>query len=242
MSGFSPSSLGTEPFQSLPDNPLLVSIVIPVFNESACLNKNIASFSHLKSPLSEIIFVDGGSTDDTVSRLRSVGHRVVSSKKGRANQMNVGADYAAGKSVLFLHADVSVPENFLSVLPLIPGHSWGFFKIRLRNARWIYRVISAGINMRARVFGVATGDQGIFVDRKVFNQLKGFPAIALMEDIALSRILKKQKHPKIVDAYLDVSARRWEQRGIIKTVLLMWGLQFAYALGVSPDRLAGWYR
>ncbi len=228
--------------QGLPTTSTLVSIVIPVYNESACLNKNIALFSKLKSPLTEIIFVDGGSSDDTVGQLTFAGYRVVSSEKGRANQMNMGASCATAESLLFLHADVSVPENFLDVLSLIPGAAWGFFKVRLRSTRWIYRVISAGINMRSQLFGVATGDQGVFVDRNFFNQSGGYPVIALMEDVALSRKLKQQKKPKIIDAYLNVSARRWEHRGVIKTVLLMWGIQLAYVLGVSPQRLAHWYR
>ncbi len=248
MSDFSSSSLEKEPSEGAQLNTeLLVSIVIPVFNESEYLDKNLPLFDRLKSPSNEIIFVDGGSTDGTVGLLKSAGYRVVSSKKGRANQMNTGAEYAVAKSVLFLHADVSVPENFRDVLPIISGNLWGFFKVRLydtclANTRWVYRVISAGINIRARLFGVATGDQGIFVNRNVFNQLGGFPDIALMEDIALSRKLKKQKRPKIVNARLSVSARRWKHRGIIKTVLLMWGIQLAYVLGVSPERLACWYR
>ncbi len=247
-SSSSSSSLEKEPSEGSELNAeLLVSIVIPVLNESVCLAKNLPLFSRLQSPSNEIIFVDGGSTDSTVGILRSAGFRVVSSKKGRANQMNAGAEYAAANSVLFLHADVFVPENFRDVQSLISGNLWGFFKVRLydsclKNTPWVYRVIAAGINMRAQLFGVATGDQGIFVDKNVFKQLGGFPDIVLMEDIALSRKLKKQKNPKILDAQLNVSARRWEQQGILKTVLLMWGLQLAYVLGVSPERLASWYR
>ncbi len=220
----------------------LVSIVIPVLNESVLITKHLSFFSKLHSSVNEVIFVDGGSTDDTVAQLSAAGYCVVSSLLGRANQMNAGAAHARADSILFLHADIEAPNNFKELLSIIPRYSWGFFKVRLRHPHWVYRLVSSGINMRARLFQVATGDQGIFVKKALFNQLGGFPSIELMEDVALSRMLKKHVAPKEINEYLHVSARRWELRGVMRTIFLMWGIQLAYMLGVSPKRLANWYR
>ncbi len=190
----------------------------------------------------EIIVVDGGSNDATQAQ---VGNRamLISSRAGRAIQLNTGAQIATGELLLFLHADSRLPTLALNALVLAAdaGAQWGRFDLRLSGHHPLLRIIEKLVNLRSRLSGIATGDQGIFVRRELFNQLGGYPPIALMEDIALCRQLKKTARPVCLQQTLVSSSRRWETRGIIRTILLMWWLRLAYFCGVSPQRLASWY-
>lgn len=221
---------------------ILLSIIVPVFNEGAYLENNFVNFHSLESDSTELIFVDGGSSDDTVSILEAAGFRVQRSQKGRALQMNTGADVALGQHLLFLHTDTQLPTSIGDLLPLLENQLWGFFTVQLSHPGRVYRVISLGINLRSWLFNVATGDQGIIVQKPIFQALGGYKNMALMEDIELSRRLKNIAAPMILPNVLVVSSRRWEHRGPLKTAILMWGIQLAYKLGVSPERLRTWYR
>jgi len=190
----------------------------------------------------EVIFVDGGSTDGSKEFLVEHGFQVISSDKGRARQMNAGTKIARGESVLFLHADTRLPEDFEVLVPRITASTWGFFHVKLDAELWIYRWVSAGINFRARTFGVATGDQAIFVAREQFTGMGGYRQLELMEDIDLSRRLKRVCAAEVITQPVTTSARRWQHKGPLTTIVLMWSLQLAFKCGVSTARIARWYR
>jgi len=225
---------------------LSVAVILPVRNEAAVLEAALADLLVRHDPL-EVIVVDGGSHD--ASRAIADGFssrypvRVFNAPAGRALQMNAGAAAARADILLFLHADTRLPPNaFERVRDAIGrGHVWGRFDVRLDGARFAYRVIEGLMNRRSALTGIATGDQAIFVRRDVFESLGGYAPIALMEDIELSRRLKRRDRPARITDPVKTSARRWEHYGIVRTVLRMWGLRFLYWVGVSPARLARWY-
>jgi len=225
---------------------LSVAVILPVRNEAAVLEAALADLLVRHDPI-EVIVVDGGSRD--ASRAIADGFssrypvRVFNAPAGRALQMNAGAAAARADILLFLHADTRLPPNaFERVRDAIGrGHVWGRFDVRLDGARFAYRVIEGLMNRRSALTGIATGDQAIFVRRDVFESLGGYAPIALMEDIELSRRLKRRDRPARITDPVKTSARRWERYGIVRTVLHMWGLRFLYWVGVSPARLARWY-
>lgn len=226
------------------DGPRL-SIVIPTLNEGDTIAPLLHDLRGCYRPGDEIIVVDGGSTDHTTDKVRRHADRVLTSAPGRARQMNLGAESANGDAIWFLHADTRLPPRARDDLAALIGRgvAWGRFDIRLSGARWRFRLIESLINLRSRLSGIATGDQGMFVRRELFHQVGGFPEIPLMEDVALSRSLKRRRRPHCVrHPRIITSSRRWEDRGTIRTILLMWRLRLAYALGASADRLARHYR
>jgi rSAM/selenodomain-associated transferase 2 len=157
--------------------------------------------------------------------------------------MNAGAGEAQGDAFWFLHADTRVPETAISALlqALDDGRRWGRFDVRLSGRQATLRLIGFLMNLRSRLSGICTGDQGIFVTREAFNNVGGFPGIALMEDIALTKALRARSRPACLKPALVTSSRRWERAGIWRTVLLMWRLRLAYTLGADPDGLAKRY-
>ncbi len=226
-----------------PAASLSVAVVLPVLNEASQLPAAIQSLQ--AQTADDIVVVDGGSTDGTraIARAALRPVRLLESAPGRAMQMNAGAAAAHSDILLFLHADTRLPPNAIeSVRAVIrAGNVWGRFDVRLDNPRFAYRVIERFMNWRSALTGIATGDQAIFVRRDVFGKLGGYPAIALMEDIALSARLKRIRAPARLRTAVTTSARRWERRGVARTVLRMWWLRLCYWLGVSPARLARWY-
>lgn len=224
---------------------LTVAVILPVLNEAGTLPTLL---EHLRQQMpDEIIVVDGGSTDTTRdivwARTDPLSVRWLVSARGRASQMNTAAAAARADVLLFLHADTRLPLDALeSVRAVIrAGNVWGRFDVRLDNPRFVYRVIERFMNWRSALTGIATGDQAIFVRRNVFDKLGGYPAIALMEDIALSARLKRIMAPVRLRAVVTTSARRWERHGVAHTVARMWWLRLCYWIGVSPARLARWY-
>jgi rSAM/selenodomain-associated transferase 2 len=221
-----------------------LSIIIPALNEAAIIDSTLGALEKIKSEQIEIIVVDGGSSDRTVEIARRSADTVLIKPGGRAIQMNFGASQANGTYLLFLHADTVVPPGTIGILQQSSRRNciWGRFDIRLSGQCRIFRVVEYCMNLRSRLSGIATGDQGIFVERTTFRTMDGYPEIPLMEDIALSRKLKKISQPVCLTQKLTTSSRRWEERGIIRTILLMWWLRFRYFLGADPDKLASWYR
>ena len=217
----------------------LLSIIIPVFNEAGCIGDLLDS---LPTDI-ETIVVDGGSTDSTVEIATAKAVRVLSSKIGRARQMNTGASFASNEIFLFLHADTTLPVSFVSDLQQfhLSDNVWGRFDIRIDDTSTIFRIIEVMMNLRSRITGICTGDQAIFIKRSAFKQLGGFPTIALMEDIEISKQLKKISRPFCVHEPVVTSARRWLDGGIPQTILLMWRLRLEYFLGVSPGYLIRQY-
>lgn len=226
-----------------------LSIIIPVFNEAADISAALAALEPLRERGAEVIIVDGGSSDDTFALARTFCDHAITSARGRATQQNVGAQVATGDALLFLHIDTQLPDNVDALInaALIDDRNvWGRFDMKLGpnvlRAHSILNVIAALMNFRSRVTGIATGDQCIFVRKSVFDAVGGFPDIALMEDVALSKVLKKIAAPVCLRERVVTSARRWQKHGIWRTIMLMWWLRLAFWMGVSPTRLAAWYR
>jgi rSAM/selenodomain-associated transferase 2 len=222
-----------------------LSIIIPVLNEETALENNLEKLQWVRQLGHEIIVVDGGSHDNSVALSESLASRVVCSPPGRALQMNVGAKSATGDVFLFLHIDTLLPNDAIAVLEqaMPDGLSgWGRFDVQLSGRHVLFRIIERMMNWRSRLTSIATGDQAIFVSRDLFERLDGYAAIPLMEDIEISRRLKKYCKPIFFPQKVVTSSRRWEQGGICKTVWLMWQLRLAYWLGLDPARLAKRYR
>ena len=216
-----------------------VSIIIPCLNEEQTIRDCILALHPLRERGCEVIVVDGGSADKTVQMATPLADHILHSEPGRAKQMNLGASYASGEWLLFLHTDTRLPaviNDWVDQLYQASFH-WGFFALRLSGRRWPFRIIERAISFRSRITGIATGDQCQFVRRLLFEELGGFADIALMEDIELSRRLGRVARPLFWRQPVITSSRRWERRGIVKTVLLMWRLRLAYFLGASPRTL-----
>ncbi len=213
-----------------------LAIVMPVLNEAHAVTDAVDA---ARAQGDACIIVDGGSTDDTVRRAQRAGAQVVLAKRGRALQMNAGACIADCDVLLFLHADCRLPSGAGACIRehMARGAIWGRFDVRLDSQRPALALIGWMMNLRSRLSGIATGDQGIFVSRQAFEAQGGFPAIALMEDIAFSRAMRRVARPVCLRSTMLVSARRWERRGVVRTVLQMWGLRAAYFFGASPDWL-----
>lgn len=221
-----------------------VSIIIPVLNEGARISERLQALSALRRNSVEIIVVDGGSTDDTVAAARPHADHVLSAQRGRGSQMNAGAKVARGGVLLFLHADTALPEAADElVLKAIEtsARAWGRFDVSIDGAHPLLVLIGAMMNIRSRLTGIATGDQAIFVTRQAFMQVGLYPEIPLMEDIALSRKLKRVSRPACVRARARTSGRRWEENGVFRTLFLMWRLRLAFFMGRAPAELARRY-
>jgi len=229
------------PKQTLPS----LAIVIPVFNEEKNLPNALKEIQRLELEASdELIFIDGGSNDNTKQLIQDAGFHCLISEAGRAKQMNMGAQNTKSEIILFLHIDTSISSSNISNIKKTynQGFLSGRFNIRLSKNSLSYRIISFFINTRSCLTKVSTGDQGIFVSRDAFIAVGGFPTIALMEDVALSKKLKTLGKVACLQDELITSSRRWEHHGIVKTVLLMWKLRLLYWLGINPEKLAKMYR
>lgn len=226
---------------STPPPPL--SIVVPALDEAAGIGMALARLQPLRRRGCEVVVVDGGSRDATVALATPASDRVVVSPPGRAAQMNAGARVARGDVLLFLHADTELPDDadrrVLEALDAGPG--WGRFDVRIAGRPAMLRVIAAMMNLRSRLTAVATGDQAMFCRRAVFEAVGGFPSQPLMEDVEISKRLRRLGPPACLRARVTTSGRRWERHGVVRTVLLMWRLRLAYFLGVDPARLARIY-
>ena len=218
-----------------------LSVIVPCLNEADTIVETLDALAPLRARGAEVIVVDGGSSDWTVARAMPHADKVIVSARGRAVQMNRGVAHARGEVLLFLHADTRLPEDADVLIReglARTNRTWGRFDVRISGTHFLLGTIAAAMNLRSRLTGIATGDQAMFVDRTVFEYSGGFPAIALMEDIALSTLLREQGRPLCIGARVTTSGRRWEQHGVVRTVLLMWRLRLAYHLGADPDRLA----
>jgi rSAM/selenodomain-associated transferase 2 len=204
----------------------------------------VAALEHLQ-PLrrrgAEIIVVDGGSSDGSVALAAPHADQVLAAPRGRASQMNAGAAVARGGVLLFLHADCVLPPDADRLIVdgfATSSRRWGHFDVCLAGGHPLLGLIAFMMNLRSRLTGIATGDQGMFVTRELFAAAGGFPQMPLMEDIAFSRILKSHGAPLCLRARITASGRRWEERGVLRTIMLMWRLRLAYFLGADPADLA----
>jgi len=221
-----------------------LSIIVPALNEAAGITATLAALAPLRARGAEVIVVDGGSDDGTAELAAAQADRVAVSARGRARQMNAGAAVARAPVLLFLHADTRLPEGAdRSIHAAIErGAGWGRFDVHIDGRARMLRVVAAMMNWRSRLTGIATGDQAIFVTRQAFDRVGGFPAQPLMEDIELSRRLRGLAAPACLRDRVLTSGRRWEQRGVWRTIFLMWRLRWRYWRGASPQALAEAYR
>jgi rSAM/selenodomain-associated transferase 2 len=229
-----------------------ISIIIPTLNEERTI---IATLVHTATlGFNELIVVDGGSTDDTPALVES--YRLstqssvlspvqwVTAPPGRARQMNEGAKASRGEILLFLHADTQLPHDAKTMIDTTLADRrmvGGRFDVRFDRPSMWGTVISRMMDWRSRLSGLATGDQALFVRRPIFEQMGGFADMPLMEDIEFSRRLKRAGAIATLTATVTTSFRRWEQQGLLRTILLMWALRFLYWVGVSPHTLSRWY-
>lgn len=222
--------------------PLTVAVIVPVLNEARSLPFLLSQFVGSNFP-DELILVDGGSEDETAALAVAGGAQLIMSPAGRARQMNAGASAADSDILWFLHADSILPSNGLSSLrtKAAAGALWGRFNVKMSHDGWQYRLLAGLMNLRSRGTGICTGDMGIFVRRDLFQAQGGFADIPLMEDIEFSRRLRRVQWPRCLAGPLVTSSRRWESRGFIATVVLMWSLRLQYFFGVSPDVLVRRY-
>jgi len=220
-----------------------ISIIVPVLDEAAGIVATLEALAPLRARGVEVIVIDGGSADATPELAEPLADRVIRSQRGRARQMNAGAAAAHGRTLLFLHADTRLPVRAdelvaLAVGDVLAGPRWGRFDVRIEGRSIWLRVVARMMNLRSRLTGIATGDQAIFVSREAFRAVGGFPEIPLMEDIALSKILLRLNRPVCLAACVTTSGRRWETRGVWRTILVMWWLRLRYFYGADPHRLA----
>ncbi len=219
-----------------------ISVIVPVLNE----DKSIAATLQALAPLQpyETIVVDGGSHDRTSEIAAEFGVKIISAERGRARQMNRGAQEASGEVFLFLHADTRLPTTaFADIAGALgdPRYVGGRFDVALDGSHWILPLVARLISYRSRVSKVGTGDQALFVRCEVFQRMGGFPDIPLMEDIALCRSLKRLGEVACLRSRVVTSARRWEADGVWRTIFRMWTLKLLYLSGVSPTRLKQFY-
>jgi len=222
----------------------VLSIIIPALNEAANLERHLPDLFRV-CPDAEVIVVDGGSTDGTpevVSRFPQA--KLMFAPRCRARQMNAGAECASGETLLFLHADTTLPTDAPDALTEALGRPdvvGGRFDVRFDDSRRIFNVVATMMNVRSRLSGIFTGDQAIFVRRRLFEAMGGYADVPLMEDIDFTRRLKRRGRLACLRLHVTTSARKWEREGALRTIALMWMLRFLYFAGVSPARLHGWY-
>jgi rSAM/selenodomain-associated transferase 2 len=221
-----------------------LAIVVPALDEAANLARLLPDLAR-DCPGAAIVVVDGGSRDDTAAVVaRQPGARLLASARGRALQMNLGARAADADTLLFLHADTRLPEGAAGAIEAAlaePGVVGGRFDVRFDNEGALFRTIAWFMNARSRASGICTGDQAIFVRRADFEAAGGYPEIPLMEDIELSRRLKRRGRLRALRLRVTTSARKWEREGPLRTIGLMWALRFLHFCGVAPARLHRWY-
>ncbi|MFQ5988601.1 MAG: TIGR04283 family arsenosugar biosynthesis glycosyltransferase [Candidatus Methylomirabilales bacterium] len=223
---------------------MMLSVIIPVLNEASNLERLLPDVMK-KCPGAEVIVVDGGSTDETLQVVEQFPFaRSVVSPRGRARQMNTGAQEAQAEILLFVHADTVLPYGASEAIHdamTDPRTVGGRFDIHLDNPSLAFQVIAFFMNLRSRLTGISTGDQAIFVRQKIFAEMGGYPNIPLMEDVEFTKRLKRQGRIACLRLPVTASVRKWEQEGVVRTVLLMWTLRLLYFFGMSPSRLHRFY-
>ena len=221
-----------------------LSFIIPTLNEERTLLLNQIFLKKIRKYLNaELIVVDGGSHDSTVNIAKTLSCNVYISEASRSKQFNLGAKHARGKYLVFLHADTVLDNDAINYLKKVNKNTqWGFFNIKIKSNNFKYKILSALINIRSRLFNYATGDQVMIVESNFFYRVKGFKEIYLMEDIELSNRIKKLCKPVLIKGLAITSSRRWEKYGFFKTIFLMRFLRILYFLGVNDKFLASIYK
>jgi len=217
---------------------------VPVLNEAQAIKDCLDALAPARRQGASIIVADGGSSDETAARARALCDALITAPRGRGSQMNAGAAAASNDILLFLHADTRLPQGGLEAMlenMARTGHNWGRFDVEIEGNHFLLPIVAALMNLRSRLTGIATGDQAIFVRRDIFETTGGFPDIALMEDIAMSKRLKRFGRPLCLRERVSTSGRRWEKHGVLRTIWTMWRLRAAYFFGADPAGLARRY-
>ena len=220
------------------------SIIIPVLDEEANLQSNLNSLQILRENQCEIIVVDGGSSDRSAEIAKPLVDKLLVTEFGRSNQMNFGAQNSKGEILIFLHADSRISCDSISqLIEKTKSHDdcWGWFRLKFDNSSFVFLIISSFMRLRSKITKVCTGDQTLFISSRLFKSIGGFPKIPIMEDVAISKILRTRISPIELKNITLSSARRWEQHGVFKTVVFMWYLRLLYWFGVSPYKLVRKY-
>lgn len=215
-----------------------LSIVIPVLDEAQRLPGLLISLQGWRQRGVEVLVVDGGSSDHSQALAAPLVDQLLVTAPGRATQMNAAAAEAGAPLLWFLHADSLIDDRHLQALARLPGgRLWGRFDVRLSGSGPGLAVVARAMNLRSRLTGIATGDQGIFVSGELFRQVGGYPQQPLMEDIALSAALRSRVRPRCLTPPMVADSRRWRERGVFRTIVQMWWLRFRYWRGEDPARL-----
>jgi rSAM/selenodomain-associated transferase 2 len=228
-------------------NPIEFSIIVPAFHEGENINALIEGLNRLDSEKnSEIVIVDGAQEMDTLGAIDRNHVVKISSEQGRAKQMNAGASIARGEILIFLHADTNLPSDALKKIRLLlerKEYVGGAFELGIKSDRLIFKVIGRLSSWRSRLNRIPFGDQAIFIRREYFNRMGGYKEIPLMEDVDLMRRIKKSGNKIwIFDERVMTSPRRWEKEGVIYCTVRNWTLQALYLIGISPHKLATFYK
>jgi rSAM/selenodomain-associated transferase 2 len=222
-----------------------LAVIVPVLNEADGIGRMLAALQTMRARGVRLVVVDGGSADDTADRARPFADELVFAERGRARQLNAGAQHvaAAADVLLFLHADTRLPADADRLIgeTIARGARWGRFDVRIDGSAALLRIVSALMNWRSRLTGICTGDQAIFVERALFETLGGFPDQPLMEDIEFSRRARHIAWPAALSGAIT-SGRRWERRGVWSTIRQMWSLRWRYWRGADPATLAREYQ
>ena len=221
-----------------------LSIVIPVLNEEKFLTRNQEMFTCLLKDGHEILIVDGGSQDSSLKTAYKLGYKVFSTRASRGHQLHFGAEHSRHELLLFLHVDTQLPLNAAKVITQTlskPNQHWGRFNVRFSSSKLVFRIISWLMNKRSCLTGIVTGDHAIFIRRECYFDCGGFSDIPIMEDVELSLRLKKITVPVCLPDEVITSSRKWEQKGVFYTILMMWKLRLMFFFGVSPEKLVRLY-
>ena len=222
----------------------IISIIIPVLNEAAIIESTLKRLQN--NPDVEIIVVDGGSSDRTVALAQKTGVTVIAiSSTGRASQMNVGAALAKADYLLFLHVDTQLPTNYLKLVTdslSQPQTVAGAFELAIAAKGISLRLVEILVKMRSHLLSLPYGDQAIFLPKKVFTAIGGFPDLPIMEDFELMQRLKRLGKIAIAPVPVITSPRRWQKLGVLQTTFINQLIIIGYYLGISPTKLRDFYR
>ncbi len=222
----------------------LITIIIPVLNEAKFIEKCLSNLSVNEQV--EIIFVDGGSQDNTVNLIKKYNVMVIQSPIAqRSYQMNLGAEKAQGEILLFLHGDTILPANYWQLISQSLDNNEviaGAFALKIDQQKLVFRLIEKMVNWRSSFWQLPYGDQGLFMQKKYFNQVNGFENLAIMEDFAMVKKLSKLGKIDLIKNPVITSARRWQKLGILKTTLINQLIIIGYYLGIDNQKLAQFYR
>ncbi|MEM7207373.1 MAG: TIGR04283 family arsenosugar biosynthesis glycosyltransferase [Pseudomonadota bacterium] len=233
-----------EPVSQTPSHPR-ISLIVPTLNEATRIGTFLDCVQAMRERDVEVVLVDGGSSDDTCEQVKTRVDLLIQTAPGRGAQMRAGAARASGEILWFVHVDSQLPPNadqFVRQSINDRVIAWGYFNVRLHPTGWLLRCVEVAMNARVQLSNVATGDQGIFVTRTLYEKVGGMPDISLMEDVKLSKRLRDVVKPIRISESITTSSRRWRQHGVLRTIAKMWWLRFLYFIGVPPSRLARYYR